>query len=206
MNLDDLDEAQVDALREISNIGMGHAATALSQMIGETVMLQVPSLRVADIREVPGLIGGAETLVAGIAMEMRGDARGDILIIFPWDSAAELLSRLLGQPGNLENLGEMEVSALKEVANILASAFLSALSNLMGLHLVPSIPSLCCDMAGAVLDQVLIEISRQSNLALVVETEFHGFTNKTEPLHGHFFLMPDPASLELILRALGTKD
>lgn len=199
----DLNDKQVDALKEISNIGMGHAATALSRMIGETVMLQVPHLRVADIRQIPELLGGAESLVAGIAMQMQGDARGDMLLIFPWSSAAELLHRLLGRPGNLDGLGEMEASALMEVGNILASAFLSALSNLTGMRLVPSTPSLCCDMAGAVLDQVLIEIGAGGDNALVVETEFHGFSKAAEPLRGHFFLLPDAASLALILHVLG---
>ena len=99
MTFTHLTEGQLDALREISNIGMGHAATALSQLIGETVYLRVPRVTVTDIAQVPQLLGGAETVVAGITLQLLGDARGNILLIFPRESAQRLLSRLLGQPG-----------------------------------------------------------------------------------------------------------
>jgi chemotaxis protein CheC len=79
----ELSNTQLDALKEISNIGMGHAATALSQMIGQTVYLQVPHVTIAEISKVPGHLGGAERLMVGITLQILGDARGSIMLLFP---------------------------------------------------------------------------------------------------------------------------
>ena len=203
MSFPQLSEDQLDALREISNIGMGHAATALSQLIGETVYLRVPRVTVTDIGQVPGLLGGAEKVVAGITLRVLGDARGNILLIFPRDSAQRLLQRLLGSEEEGLLFDELGASTMKEVGNILASAYLSAMGNLLHLTLIPSIPLLACDMAGAVVDHVLIELSAAGDLALMVETEFHGANPQQELIKGHFFLLPDASSLSLILDAVG---
>jgi chemotaxis protein CheC len=198
-----LSDRQLDALKEISNIGMGHAATALSQLIGETVHLRVPRVTVTDIAEVPELLGGAEKVVAGITLRILGDARGDILLIFPRESARRLLNRLLGQAGIGLEMDELGASTLKEVGNILASAYLSALGSLLHMTLIPSIPLLAHDMAGAVVDYVLIELSMLGDQALMVETEFHGDNPQEEAIKGHFFLLPDHRSLDIILDAVG---
>jgi len=203
MSFPQLSENQLDALREISNIGMGHAATALSQLIGETVYLRVPRVTVTDIGQVPELLGGAEKVVAGITLRVLGDARGNILLIFPLDSAQRLLQRLLGSEAEGLLFDELGASTMKEVGNILASAYLSAMGNLLHLTLIPSIPLLACDMAGAVVDHVLIELSAAGDLALMVETEFHGANPQQELIKGHFFLLPDASSLSLILDAVG---
>ncbi len=203
MSFPSLSEEQLDALREISNIGMGHAATALSQLIGETVLLRVPRVTLTDIARVPALLGGAEKIVAGITLQVFGDARGNILLIFPQESAQRLLARLLGSAEQQLLFSELGASTMKEVGNILASAYLSAMGNLLHLTLIPSVPLLACDMAGAVVDHVLIELSAAGDLALMVETEFHGATPGQELIKGHFFLLPDATSLELILDVVG---
>ncbi len=192
-----LSVVQLDVLKEISNIGMGHAATALSQIIGQTVRLRVPRVTIIEISQVPEHLGGAEQLMVGITMQVLGDARGSIMLLFPRDSAHFLLGRLLGHEDRSSNLCEEDVSALKEVGNILASAYLSALGNMLGKVLIPSVPMLANDMAGAVVDNVLIELSRTGDLALMVETDFSGGQNPQAVIKGHFFLIPDPATLDI---------
>ena len=153
--------------------------------------------------EVPELLGGAENLVVGVALKVLGDARGSILLIFPTDSARRLVFGLLGQPEEDADFSDLGESTLKEVGNILASAYLNALGSLLHLTLIPSIPLLAHDMAGAVVDNVLIELSEAGDLALMVETEFHGRGPRAEAVKGHFFLLPDPSSLGLILDVVG---
>ncbi|OHB28657.1 MAG: CheY-P-specific phosphatase CheC [Desulfuromonadaceae bacterium GWC2_58_13] len=201
MTLPPLSETQLDALKEISNIGMGHAATALSQMIGETVYLRVPRITIADITEMPDLVGGPEEVVVGITLRIFGDARGTILLIFPRESAQQMLVRLIGHKPRGLVFNEMSASALKELGNILASAYLSALGNLLHMTLIPSIPLLAYDMAGAVLDNVLIELSQVGDLALMVETEFHDQSPSEDVIRGHFMILPDPGTLDVILEA-----
>jgi chemotaxis protein CheC len=201
MTLVPLTQTQLDTLKEISNIGMGHAATALSQMIGETVYLKVPRITIADIADLPDLVGGPEAVVVGITLRIFGDARGTILLIFPRESAQQMLVRLTGRKPRGLVFNEISASALKELGNILASAYLSALGSLLGMTLLPSIPLLAYDMAGAVVDSVLIELSQEGDLALMVETEFHGQPPADQVIRGHFMILPDPGTLEVILEA-----
>ncbi len=201
MDICQLNNLQQDTLRELSNIGMGHAATALSQLVGRTIMLRVPSVTTTDIAEVPELLGGPECLVAGVILRLEGTACGNILLVLPQASAEQLLEILLGSEGALES--ELGISTLQEIGNILASSYLNALGTMLGMTLYPSVPQLAYDMAGAVVDQVLGEICASNDMALVLETEFVGSDGDAVPIRGHFFLLPDAATLDLILNSAG---
>ncbi|MCU0621827.1 MAG: chemotaxis protein CheC, partial [Gemmatimonadales bacterium] len=143
---------ELDALREVANIGAGHAATALSQMTNRTIMIQVPEVNVRPLEDVPELLGAADRVIAAVLMHMMGDLTGRTLVIFPDDSARHLCDILFRRPGgSTQAFGEMEQSGLKEVGNILVSAYLTALSDFMGMMLVPSVPSLVVDQSGAIL-------------------------------------------------------
>ena len=98
---------------------------------------------------------------------------------------------------------EMSISALKEVGNILASAYLSALGNLLNKTLIPSVPLLAYDMAGAVVDHVLIELSQSGDFVMMIETDFGGEPDQDLAIKGHFFLLPDPATLNIFLSDVG---
>ena len=205
MLFSDLNSVHLDALREISNIGMGNAATALSQMIGSRIDLRVPRVSVAALEEVPDLIGGAEKLVVGVYLQIYGDARGNMLLIFPRSSATRLISMLIPGDGAASEglLTENSASALREIGNILASSYLSAMGSLLSLTLIPSVPSVAFDMAGAIVDYTLAELGAQGDMTLVIETEFVGEAcpPAAGELQGHFFVLPDPQSLEILLRA-----
>ncbi len=200
-----MEPVQLDALQEICNIGMGHAATALSQMIGRTVNLSIPRVTLAPIADVPDILGGPEKIVAGIYMKIFGDIRGNMLLVFPKASAQGLITMLTGEKFESETLilNDMNASALKEVGNILAGAYLGALESVLNMSLLVSVPSLGFDMAGAVIDYILIQLGQEVDVTLVVETEFFGCEETA--LQGHFFLLPDPRSLDLILKACRVK-
>jgi chemotaxis protein CheC len=202
MDFRKLEERQQDALRELSNIGMGHAATALSTLVGRTILLRVPTISIADLSEVPDLLGGAELLVVGVILGLEGDARGNMLLVLPQESAERLLQVLLG-PENADLESALGESTLQEIGNILGSSYLNALGDMLKLKLYPSIPLLAFDMAGAVVDQVLGELGGYGDLALVLETDFASTDQQTTPIRGHFFLLPDPETLEVILQAAG---
>lgn len=196
-----LSEGELDFLRELSNIGVGHAATALSQLIGRQVGMRVPKVTIVDLPSVPELMGGSEKIVSGVYLQVLGDARGGILLIFPDESSKALLKLLL--KGEEDPLSEMGMSTLKEVGNILASAYLSVLGNMLDITLIPSIPSLAHDMVGAVVDLVLINLGEVGDTAFVFETEFYDIA---EDIKGHFFLLPDPDSIDVIMEAIKRKN
>ncbi len=193
-----IDEARLDILKEICSVGAGHAATALSQLTGRRIDLEVPRVRFERVQEVPRIAGGAETVVDGLFFRILGDARGVILMIFPQESAREVVRLVLG---GRETLPEdpLSISAMREIGNILTSAVLSAIGQLAHLSLIPSVPGYARDMAGSILDLVLIELSRLEDTALVIETVFR---EADASIRGHFFLLPDPPTLEALLRAV----
>jgi len=193
---------QLDALREVANIGAGHAATALSQMIGGTIMISVPTINVSRLEEVPPQVSAPEEPVAAVLMHMLGDLTGRTLLVFPKPTAVRLAELMLRRPaGSSVELGEMEQSAIKEAGNILSSAYMNALSDFMGMMLLPSPPSLAVDMSTAVLTTAYLQFGSDRDYVFCVESEFY-MTDVDEKLRGFFLLLPDPASLQAILRAV----
>ena len=193
---------QLDALREVANIGAGHAATALSQMTGGTIMITVPTLNIAPLEDVPPQITGPEEPVAAVLMHMLGDLTGRTLLVFPKPTAVRLSDLMLHRSaGTSEELGELEQSAIKEAGNILSGAYMNALSDFMGLMLLPSPPSLAVDMSAAVLSTAYLQFGAERDYVFCIESQFY-MQDLDEYLRGFFLLLPDAASLQAILRAV----
>ncbi|GAC1688233.1 MAG: chemotaxis protein CheC [Gemmatimonadaceae bacterium] len=197
-----LKPVQLDAPREVANIGAGHAATALSTMTGATIMISVPQINIARLEDVPPQITAPEEPVAAVLMHMLGDLTGRTLLVFPKPTAIRLAELMLRRPqGSSPDLGELEQSAIKEAGNILSGAYMNALSDFMGLMLLPSPPSLAVDMSGAVLTTTYLNFGSDRDFVFCVESEFV-MKDIGERLRGFFLLLPDVASLQAILRAI----
>ena len=198
----DLKESQLDAIREVANIGAGHAATALSGMTNRKIMITVPRVYVRPLEEACDLVGAPEAVVAAVLMHMMGDLTGRAMVLFPQRAAHTVCDFLFRRPmGATKELGEMEQSGLKEAGNILASAYLNALSDFMGMMLVPSVPSLVIDLSGAVLTTAQLNFGHDRDYAFCVETSFR-VEGTSDPLGGHFLLLPDMSSLRAIFDAI----
>ena len=194
-----LSPAQMDALREIGNVGAGNSATALSQIISRRIDMDVPRVSIVPLDEVPDMVGGPDTMVVGVFLRVYGKAPSNILFLLPKESAFYLVDMLMGKThGDTQKLDFMDESALMEIGNILSGAYLNALFNFTNISLLPSIPALAMDMAGAILSVVLV--GQMGDHALVIETEFK---TDDDGIKGHFFLVPDPGSLDIILQAVG---
>ena len=193
---------QLDALREVANIGAAHAATALSQMIGGTIMISVPTINVALLEDVPPQVAEPDEPVAAVLMHMMGDLTGRTLLVFPRRTALRLAELLLHRQTESREFTEMEQSAIKEAGNILSSAYMNALSDFMGMMLLPSPPSLAVDMSNAVLTTAYLQFGSDGDLVFCVESQFLMNKEVDTPLRGYFLLLPDPASLDAILKAV----
>ncbi len=196
--LSEIGSMELDALREVSNIGAGHAVTALHQMTRRVITLEVPSVNLVPFRKVVEALGGPEEEVVGLFFRVYGGSRGNMLVVMPKPSADRLLLALFNGEAT-KPFGDMEISALKEVGNILTSSYLNAVGGLLQIPLIPSIPAFSLDMAQAVVDLLLIELAEVSDEALVIQTDF---STRDRSFAGHFFLLPDPRSIETILRAI----
>jgi chemotaxis protein CheC len=197
----DLGDRAIDALKEVANIGAGHAATALSQMTNCRVMISVPKITVVAMEDLPTLRGDAEEEVVAVLMHMLGDLTGRTLLILSKDNAQLLCDLLLRrEPGTTKSFEELEQSALKEAGNILAGAHMGALSDFMGMMLLPSVPTLSADRAAVVLSTSQLGFGRNSDWVFCVETDLN-FAREERRLKGHFLLFPDESSLGAILEA-----
>lgn len=200
--LQSLKSIQLDALRETANIGAGHAATALSQMTGSTIMINVPAISMGSIEDLPTHFADGEEPVAAVTMNMLGDLSGRTLLVFPKPTVMRLAELMLRRPvGSSVVLSELETSAIKEAGNILSGAYMNALSDFLGMLLLPSPPTMVVDMSHAVLTSAFSEFSPDPDAILCVESEFI-LTEMAQTLRGFFLLLPDPASLQVMLRAL----
>jgi chemotaxis protein CheC len=202
MDARDLGPRQLDALREVANIGAGHAATALSQMVNQRIMVDIPEIKIVRLEDVGEIVGAPDEIVSAVMMQLLGDVTGRTVQIFPWRTAVQLTSKLLARSDvdTPEDFGELEQSALKEVSNILVGAYINALSEFMGLMLIMSPPAIAIDTAQAVLTTSYLNFGDHQDYVFAVNTRL-GMDSNTE-LGAHFLLLPDDASLKVILRAL----
>ncbi|WP_066720283.1 chemotaxis protein CheC [Clostridium sp. Marseille-P299] len=201
VKLDSMDSMQFDVLREIGNIGAGNATTALSQMLNQKVDMKVPKIEMLEFKDLSELIGGAENLVVGILLTLEGSIDGMIMFILEKEPAHKIVSMLMAGLGDGSgNFTEMELSALQEIGNIIAGAYLNSLSALTNLTITSSVPYMAIDMAGAILSVPAIEFSKISDKALLIETEFG---NKDTEVNGYFILIPTLESYNTILTSLG---
>jgi len=202
MDVQKLTDVERDALREIANIGAGHAATALSQMTGRKIMIAVPEVSVNRLEEASDLIGPPDTIIAAVLMHMMGDMTGRTLLVLPESSARALCAILLrNEAQDGPGFSDMQRSTVMETGNILCSAYLNALSDFMGMMLLPSVPALVVDQAGAVLTTTYLNFGHARDHVICVETAFR-VEGSAELLSGQFILMPDVASLAAIFDAI----
>lgn len=199
MTLESVSEQYFDVLKELGNIGAGNATTALAQLLQCKVDMKVPQVKLLEFNEVGELMGGEEQIMAGIYLCVEGDITGSIMFLLEKNSARHLVSKLMGMELPDEEFGEMEISALKEIGNIITGAYLNSLSTITNLKIYPSVPDLTIDMAGAILSVPAIEFGTLGDKILLIQTQF---TDDYE-LDGYFILVPDLESYAKIMSALG---
>lgn len=202
INVENLNNFMIDVLKELGNIGAGNAATALASMISKKIDMKVPNVRVMEFKDVAEILGGEENLVVGIYFELMEDVIGNMMFALDTKSAINLTNMLLNREKESIELDEMDISALSEVGNIIASSYANSLSLLTGLRMYISVPSISIDMAGAILSVPAIQYGHVSDHALMIETIFEEEGNLVE---GNFFFLPDLSSFDKILLALGVK-
>ena len=195
--LDEVNDMYVDVLKEIGNVGSGNAATAIANMVGTRIDMKVPKGKLGSA------IGPEEETVIGIFLEVSHDIDGSMMFLLDLESGHYLADKLLMKENvvheQMEVFDEMELSALKEVGNIITASYLSALASMTNLTILPSVPYICVDMAAAILSVPAIEFGLVGDRALLIETEICADV----AIRGYFILMPEQESYYKILSALG---
>lgn len=186
---------QLDALREIANIGSGTAGTALSSLLGRSVDLNVPSVRALPLAEAVDAIGDAQAEVTAVVIPIFGDMDAVVVLLFA-PEAADTLCALLG----VEATSDVGRSALSEIGNILGTTYVGSIESMTGLQLEPRPPQALTDMLGAIVASVLSVVSGAGDVALVMDSalEVEG-----EACSLSFVLIPSDQGVTDLLTRLG---
>ncbi|MBC5635984.1 chemotaxis protein CheC [Ornithinibacillus sp. BX22] len=210
MNYQQLSHLQLDALKEIGNIGAGNAATSMSKLIQKKVDMEVPSIDIVAFDEVMEMVGGAEKIIVGILFQILGEAPGMVYLLFSMEEAETLVQEMTNNneftlfPEGEQD--ELAVSALQEAGNMIAGSYLSALSDFTNINMQPSVPHFSVDMAGAILTVGLLQVSEVYDYAIIINTKMNDAEKVQKGINGQLLLLPSPESFNKIFQALGIQE
>ncbi|MBP7791576.1 MAG: chemotaxis protein CheC [Candidatus Goldbacteria bacterium] len=200
MQNEKLTDMQRDALKELGNIGAGSAATALSQLLGKDIKLNVPDVTIIPIEKVNEKIAKHQQIIAAVYLRIYGEIQARALLILPQDKIFYIIDLLMKKKlGTTREFGENEQSAIKEIGNIIISSYLNALAKFIGLNSVPSVPALAVDMADAIIQTISAELAEVGPDAFLIENEM---VEKEIDLSTTLLILPEMTSMKKILKAL----
>jgi chemotaxis protein CheC len=191
-------DLQLDALRELANIGSGTASTALSSMLGRSVDISVPTAQALPFADAVDAVGPAEKLVTGVVIGVVGDMEATVLLLLG-ERDAGILCGLLG----LDPDDELAPSALGEIGNIVGASYINALGAMTGLEMEPEPPQSATDMLGAIVASVLAGRASGDDIALVLDSDLQV---EGEDCSISFLLVPSAGGVQELLSRLGLGD
>lgn len=157
-----LSDQDHDQLSELINIGVSHASTTLSQMIGRRIAITIPSVSVKNAVNASQLGKTTEDLTLSVLLRISGSLEGYVFLIFPRDAANRLLSTLSGkQVGDLRALDRFDRSIFQEIGNVVTGGMLTGLSQFLHMRLLQSVPEVVVDMGGAMFNSVAVAMIAQ---------------------------------------------
>lgn len=201
MGFEEMNNVQLDVLREIGNIGAGNATTALAKLINARIDMKVPKVEMVGFQKLAALIGNEEDIMVAVLVTLSEDVNGMMMFMMDKKSTMFLVEQMLKGSGMElgDELGDFEMSVISEIGNIISGSYLAALSSLLNMKIDMSIPYVSVDMAGAILSVPAIEFGKIGDEVLLIQTNFGDELD----VNGYFILIPEMASYEKILRALG---
>jgi chemotaxis protein CheC len=178
-----------DMLTEVATLGTAHAAGTIARVIGHQVSVEVPGVTLSPIEQVAGLMGTAEQTMKVVIVRILGEAEGVIILLMTPEDATRLVTQI--------SLGH-EASAIEEIANIFTGSSLGALSKLLKVKLLQSVPGSATDMVRAAVNEIISPLGLQNDAVLLFSMRFN-----VEALQarGRLFFIFDTAATEKIIAA-----
>ena len=189
---------QLDLLNEILNIGGGNAATSISELFNSPISMDVPHVEFLNYNKLYETTMSEGNIVEAVLISIAGDGQGVFLYVVEEKDAVDILKRLL--PNNVEIDEELKESALKELANILVNAFISATAKMLEIKLYVSLPRMCVDMFGAILSSIYIENGQCDDDVMIIK---NSFSLNGKRIKSSLYFVPDPGLLEDLFKKLG---
>ncbi len=200
---EEINELEIDILKEIGSIGGGNAATALSSMLSAKVNMSLPKVEILDFNEALSNVGDPEEVVAAILVEMSGELSGIMLFILTKQFSDEILFRMLGKTGaDFFELEEIDSSVLMEIGNIVISSYITAMASLVNMSVELSVPQLAVNMLGGIMSVPIAMMGQHSDRIMMITGEFK---IDGKALNSNMLLLPDVESLNVLMRKLGVE-
>jgi chemotaxis protein CheC len=188
-------DMQLDALRELANIGSGNAGTALGSMLGKSVDISVPTAAALPLAEAVAIAGAPDELRYGVVVPVVGDFEAIVMLLFPEDDARKLCGIYGIEPSTADGH-----SMLGEVGNILGTNYINVLAQMVGMELEPAPPQVVEDMLGSILSSVLIGRGDDIDEALILDSNL---LVEEEECSLSFLLLPNHGGIKELLGRLG---
>lgn len=197
MKYTELSQVQLDALKEVSNIGAGNSATSLSVMLNCKIDMTVPCINIIEFDEF--FDKNDENEVIAVMVKVLGDVPGCVLYVFNKDSAMHIINKLTCASD--KEITEMGKSVIAEIGNIISASFMNAIAKFTKLEVLPSVPAVSYDLLGPILISTFVDAGQYDEYILDIETLFMG--DEGNEIGGHFYYVPAPGTLEIILKSIG---
>lgn len=200
---EEINDLELDILKEIGSIGGGNAATALSSMLSAKVNMSLPKVEILDFNQALVNVGDPEEVVAAILVEMSGELSGIMLFILTKEFSDEILFRMLGKTGaDFFELNEIDSSVLMEIGNIVISSYITAMSSLVNMSVELSVPQLAVNMLGGIMSVPIAMMGQHSDRIMMITGEFK---IDGKALNSNMLLLPDVESLNVLMKKLGVE-
>ena len=202
---DNIDDQKLDVLKELGNIGAGNAATSISLMLGKTIKITVPSAEIIPVSELWKKFTDPEEVTSGAMVEIEGEIEGALLFLLGAEETKSLIELLkLPRPDDLTNLDEITSSAIGEIANIMCSSYIIALSNFTGINIHSMPPKVVVDMLSAIVSEVSLIITNGGDYVILIQTDIL-LEEHEDKVKGYLIYISDEKNTQKILESLGMK-
>ena len=198
LNKEDFTILQLDIIKELANVGGGNAATSISKLVKKPVNMMVPTIEILNYNEVFEKIMPEDQLVNAVIMRMFGDGEGIFLFITTQEASANLINIMM--PVGITVTEELRDSAFKELVNILVTSYLNAISKLVDVNLISSVPTSTMDMFGAILSSTYIESEQYDENIMIIKNEF---IYQGEKIDSSLYFVPKPDVLADLFKLVG---
>lgn len=200
---EEMNELEIDILKEIGSIGGGNAATALSSMMNAKVNMSLPKVEILDFNEALVNVGDPEEVVSAILVEMSGELGGIMLFILTKEFSDEILLRMLGKTKeDFFELEEIDSSVLMEIGNIVISSYITAMASLVNMSVELSVPQLAVNMLGGIMSVPIAMMGQHSDRIMMITGKFK---IDGKALNSNMLLLPDVESLNVLMKKLGVE-
>lgn len=188
--------AQLDAITELVNIGLGRAASILNEMATSHVRLTTPRIEALSLKEI--LMGKGRQLnatLSSVKMSFTGMMAGSAYLAFPPESALRLVSLLTGEDRESPDLDSLKLETLNEVGNIVLNGVLGSIANALDGMMNYTIPSYQEDT----LERMFVENVGEDDTVVLAVAEF---SVEDRNIRGDTLLILEPKSFAALLTSL----